>query len=410
LQLPTFLASLLVFWLAAGQRLSSFFTWVRHSWWLSADWTDAESTFARGEGVEELAWIVGAIALVALLSRLLRDHRRFERIILLPSCSILFFTVFKASFVRYDDQHAPFARAFLVASLLLVAAASDASVSERTRRVGRSLAVALCVVLILANLTLVPSAVPASPRQLARAYAANRAALRAALPPLPATTFDTVPFRAVAGLDTANYHPRPLLQSYLGYSASLSRLDADHLATDGAKTLLFELAAYDGKLAATEDPLYWLELLRWYDVTTSSPLVATLTRRVSPRKVELQQSVRQSVNAGAWVVAPSSHPLWARIDVHPTLLGRLGSFFYKIPPLEIELETSHGIYRRRVMRAVGECGFIVSPFIHDVDGVTRVLRGDEGESVKRFRVLAPGTALYRSDMTVTIDTIEVTPR
>jgi len=175
-----------------------------------------------------------------------------------------------------------------------------------------------------------------------------------------------------------NYRPRPVIQSYSAYTPALIRLNAEHYASDRAPDfVLLRMESIDGRYPALDDSeLLYLFMHRYEFVHTEKGL--QLWRRkpgpfnaaaLAPRPL---RSAEMAVNERFDLGADSGKLLWARIDLRPSLLGRLRSFFYKPPFVQLRIKDDKGreaSYRLPLPQA--RAGFMLSPVIDDVFGYMR---------------------------------------
>ena len=234
----------------------------------------------------------------------------------------------------------------------------------------------------------------------------GKAAIRAenVLPPVSGTV-DLYPN------DTANifandleYQPRPTVQSFSAYTDKLARLNAQHLTQPNApQNILFDLNPIDGRMASFEDGLSWPEILTRYNITNLKNRYLLLQRNFQPRKYKIEPIQDWvDVDFNQWFdLKDTTQPVWAKMDIHPNLLGKLTTTALRLPRLYIELETADGAIEK--YRTVGDImseGFLLSPalssrwdfldFASD-NWQTRLA----GKQVTRFRILAGDSNAWR---------------
>ena len=164
------------------------------------------------------------------------------------------------------------------------------------------------------------------------------------------------------------YRPRPVVQSYLAYSTELGRINADFLRGPRAlDNILFEVQSIDGHLPSEEDALSWPELLTRYDPIDASQSLLLLTRAPTPRDYHFVPIEQRSVLLTQWIdVPPSTDPIWASIDIHSTLTGKIIELLYKPTPLTMQLKLRNGLRGEfRLLPAATSGGFLLSPVVND---------------------------------------------
>ena len=185
------------------------------------------------------------------------------------------------------------------------------------------------------------------------------------LPPLRPTV-DAYPYRQGFLIASDLPHtPRPVFQSYLAWSPELLRMNAQRLrGEDAPEWLLFNIETVDGRHPALDDSLSWLEILARYRFAGVTRTFAIFQRSAAPRAVMLTPHAGLNFAEGEVIRLPAvRRPLWARIDLRPTLLGRLAALFYKPPPVSIAIIHSGREERFRFVRGIGRGGFLISPLV-----------------------------------------------
>ncbi|MEW6752033.1 MAG: hypothetical protein AB1505_13800 [Candidatus Latescibacterota bacterium] len=165
------------------------------------------------------------------------------------------------------------------------------------------------------------------------------------------------------------HRPRPVFQSYVAYTGHLERLNLAFLQGRGApQTVFLDLSGMDGRFPPLDDALSWPVLLTHYDITDVGGALLRLERTAEPRQHALVPVATQEVGLGEWLAVPSvaEGPLWATVDLRPSLSGRLWAALYKPPEALLELRLRDGsapVYR--LVPAVAREGFVLSPAITD---------------------------------------------
>ena len=216
-----------------------------------------------------------------------------------------------------------------------------------------------------------------------------------------------------------NYAPRPVFQSYSAYSPALLQMNADHLAGDEAPDyLFFSVQAIDNRLPALEDGLSWPLLWTRYDPIDYQGSHLLLKRRQLNDKI-LILGAPQETSLG-WeepLVIPTENGsapcIWASISLRNSLLGSLVTAAYKAPAVFMTLDLKDGSsHRRRFIPGMGSTGFLLSPYVMDVnefDGVCMAGEGAGHHRVKAVRFHMPHEMrfFYQEPILVTIRSLEV---
>lgn len=226
-----------------------------------------------------------------------------------------------------------------------------------------------------------PSAFAAAARA---AKAAAWAGIRDAqpLPPL-AGGVDMLPSDQSAllanGLD---YRPRPSFQDYSTYSAGLIGANAAFYAGPRAPDwVIFDAGALDDRHPNTTEGALWPDLLRRYEPQRRVGPGIALRRRTLPLPDVLGDAIPRDAKLGARVAVPVPGPVFARVTVQKTLLGRLASALFRPPALSLQLTLAGGGERMyRFVPAIAAAGFLLSPLVEDADGFADLAFGHGAEA------------------------------
>lgn len=172
--------------------------------------------------------------------------------------------------------------------------------------------------------------------------------------------------------------PRPVLQSYSAYTPSLAAADAAFLAGPKApQNILFSVQPIDNRLAALEDGPSWPGLLSRYEFADLRGDMAILRRRETsaPEPIAKTPITSGSFHLGEMMALPSgTAPVWARIGVSLTTLGKLVSAIFRPPILMITYRFTDGQQQAfRYIPGMGAAGFLASPVVtstHDFVSLT----------------------------------------
>jgi hypothetical protein len=391
----SFAVSLAAFWRLTGAALGDLPRSLRLSAHLLVSYSQGMGLVGAGEtlgtGVAVLCMLV-ALALAA--SRGLGRERGSAFVL---AFAVLGFAFFKEGFVRADRAHTEVFFGLIAVSalllgrstlfirttaLLLAAAALEQCGPQRHFAAGLLAVVALWTVvralwparplhgwlaaaagLLVLVLVMPPFELPrpsarspfaqlrdvASTGRRAAQIAAARAAVRAQTP-VPAAvlhalrghTVDVEPFGATLawayGLD---WHPEPLLESYVAYDSTLDRFAAHALAVAGPDRILLRPdVSIDGQEPRWEAPaLVLAEMCNYRSVAEGggfTVLARTPDRCAAPRHVSSTAAAD-----GRWVHVPDAPPgelVYASIHADARILDRLRSLVLR--PRELRIDTA----------------------------------------------------------------------
>ena len=365
-----------MFWLLAGQPLGSLVDYYRTMLPIVSGYTGAMSS--TGPSEEIFLFIVGALVLVLTDLRISRCEKSLMQRIRLLALLLVLFMGFKAGFVRHDG-HAIIAGHVLALSAVLVL-----MFSRRTSMT----AVVLCILVwgiidarysntgtaramhalsgIVETTRLGIDNRILQPGGLDRIYAVKmrELAARCDIPDISGSV-DVYSFgQACVVAKGMNWQPRPVFQSYSAYTPDLIRINAEHLRSErAAKSLLVRIEPVDGRLPSLEDGYSWPVIARHYSLDRFEKQYVVFTRREQAEKqgdyIQLAEGRGQ---IGDTVAVPADGPIYASLDVRPTLIGKLVSVLFKLPMLKIEVDLPGELKQSyRFIPGMAQTPFLVSP-------------------------------------------------
>lgn len=384
---PTvFAAAWLALWLGTGQPLSAVPRVLRAVLELSRGYTFEMSMLEVDPGILLGYLLVGACAWW-LASRAAWQRLGWHGVLLATHVPITTFAAYKLGVVRYGSYASTVALLLLVLVLLPLA---WTSVARPRLRWASLLLPAGAATLSSALLTLNGtdllrevgnSFVRIPPRALAAArlltgtarfpdqYERARGRIRAEWPaPAVSGTVDVYSHAigAVLARDM-DYRPRPVIQSYAAYTPWLARLNARHLESPRAPdSILFRPSSIDHRYWSLDDGLSWPSLLTRYDIGGYREEYLVLGRSRAPRRWELAPILETRLRLGETLrVPPVREPIWARLQVRWTPLGRGLGFLFRSPETTLRWTRSPGAEPREHRLVVGTAseGFLLSPVV-----------------------------------------------
>jgi hypothetical protein len=411
-----FAGGILFFWVAAGQHLSLFWSFLLHSRQLTDGYTEALQY-----GVTKTLFVIGFLSAAAMIVALTgyvtwRRHRHFGVFPVAGMGAILFLT-FKHGFVRSDSIHETTAAlSLLVAALACLAVVWPVLQREKKWSLPADLLL-VAGILFFTSITftswlpggglltqfvhtfsvrnfLAPMNALTKTGFLRKIYGQNLADIRKQFP-LPAVEGDAdiYPWNQMAlfagGL---SYHPRPVFQSYSAYTPEMAELNAAFLRSNrAASNILFEIDPLNGRYPSLDDGLSWPELLTRYDIADTNGTFLLLKRAGTPREYHLTRVEEMTIHFGKAFTLPSTTnaPLWAEMEINESLLGTVAEALYKpaILRLMVSLRDGRQIYFRLVP---GEArgGFILSPLIGDKASFVSLASTDGWSNLSGLEVTA----------------------
>jgi hypothetical protein len=200
----------------------------------------------------------------------------------------------------------------------------------------------------------------------------------------------------VALFNRFNYQPRPVIQSYSTFNPALDQLNYNLYASARApQFVLSKIQTIDSRLPTMDDPHVLLMLAYRYEYLRTEKEFGLWKLNPGPfdpaafaprplRTTEL------AVNRPLVIEDLSAEPLWVKIDLQPSWLGKLRSFFYKPPQVRLSFETTAGLKRDFLIPLPqGRTGFLLNPMIEDV---VDYMKFANSQVDKRVRSLTLGIA------------------
>jgi hypothetical protein len=413
-----FVAAILLGWLACGQSLSHFGTWVATSLAVAQGYSQS----LGWEGLPQ-AMVTGlVVALAGLAMVVIRvltwqagtqstgtfsasPHASLRRGLLLLWLVALLFLTWKHGLARGDSFHVAYFFGFMPS--LALALEVLPSEGRAARRWAWGLGAACC---LLSVFTLQTLFFPTGLRSLAHPFRLFGYHARCLLRPgdyrgrmgdaveakrreaqLPVTrglvgrasvdVFGQHPIYAL--FNGLNYHPRPVFQSYVACDGRLDRLnEAFYLSADAPEYVMFSLGAVDRRFPPLEDSMLLRHLLLNYRPVGAEDEFLLLKRNFSGApwlKLLREGTVRPGERISVGDLG--RRDLWLEIDLDPTLIGRLRQALYQ-PPVVRLAAWGEGpkplLARRRAPAAMLAAGFVASPLLMRNDDVLARFEGKEG--------------------------------
>ena len=461
-----FVAAFLAFWLFAGQQLATLPSFFLGCFTFSQGYNEVMSMYIPGE--HYLVGLAIAAILVFAAANLVRlwHFREYSHRILLTlwECGILFI-VWKHGFVRAD--HSLYFWLFILpasplffmaheragekADDLCPAQPPDVQVAASSRLVFRQLlpfvetAAVFLIVLIAVNSKEVYIDVaeraaidkraihPSLPglfagRQrfqlLDQAMSKNRE--EAAIPIIKEKVgnagidqYGCLP--GVILLNDLNYRPRPMHASYMAVNEKIMRMNEEYYRNDSSAPsfVVAKIEVADGFFPPQEDGLAMLQLLYRYRPVRLEKGNLLLKRVPSSSESPLVAlGSSQEYTWGDRIELPDheGRMLWCQVAIDASLTGRVRSFLYKPPLLDMVLEKKGQVMVRfRFLTAAGKVGFLIDPIISNNTDLIAAYPGVSAAGLSRrtpqpdairFQVAASNRVYFQDRITVSFSTLE----
>ena len=395
-----FAAVLLFCWLACGQPLADFGSFVINGIVVSREYGEA----AGLGGLPMLRWLGVLLGLITLGAVVLQvwcagesgaRFRGWQRLLVLGWVSGLLLLVWKHGLVRLDRQHFFDLSGFAVVSALgLHALPSNQS---RFRLAARAISLVCCLLSVLiVHWAFLPAWLPSltqitnqwvwnsgwlfcpeknhrlqEPGLLALRQEAQLPGLRSIIRGASVDVFGC--HQAHAVLNGLNYHPRPVFQSYLAYNRKLAKLnEAFYLSDRAPEFVLLELAGLEHRYSALDDSLALRTVLANYDAVSAEKDFVLVRHKATSRPTQLKSIKTRAFTIGERLDldAESADNLWLELEIEPTWYGRLMEFIYRAPPIRLSVwDGPKRVARRQAAPPVLSSGFLCSPFLSNSEDI-----------------------------------------
>lgn len=423
------IVSMLFFWIASGQSVTNLPDYFISMASLVSGYTEAMAL--DGNSGEVILFLLASASLLLAISIQTQLTGPFKKI-LFCLYFVFLFSSFKAGFVRHDHHAILSGTAILMAALLLPFVLN-------TRIILPAIVLALISWFYIDN-----HYIDSWPERIAiklnttytKAWSGvlNRIENRnfprpefdaamhsirqqASFPVLQGTT-DIYSANQSFLISSGNsWSPRPIFQSYSVYTPTLAEINRRHLLGNQAPdNIIFRVEPIDGRIPSSEDGASWPILLLKYRPVRIENDFLFLRKNPNTGVVEGQSTSKSEKHVFGESVglAEASQPVFAQIEIKPTILGRLASIFFKTSQLQITFDLKNGLKKKyRLIAGMAKSGFLMSPLIESTTefGMLYGKKGFLDGKLVRSVAISPmdgGSMLWNDEYTVTFSQISPT--
>ncbi|HVT89185.1 MAG TPA: hypothetical protein VHD56_10065 [Tepidisphaeraceae bacterium] len=390
-----YLAAAFLFWIAAGQHLTSLLPYIAHAMEISRGYGQGEGLFSPTEYRDVAIYFAVAIFFLIVVATAQFSSR--PRGVALARAGLVFISLaialllnFKIGFARHDGHEMVGTTCVAALALMYSAAIWPQAVGYFVR--AQLIALVLsCIGLawssqqrwderdlpshLLDNFIRLGFRAPVAASwltgqsKLEEGYASYLEDARAFRDiPVTSGTVDVYSYaqRSIFA-NGLHYRPRPVMQSYLAYTSKLADLNAEFLRSPRAPdSILFEVQPIEDHYPSMEDAASWPEILTRYDLKDATYSLLLFERAKSARNYSFSE-IRQSEEVmNRWITVPDAHELiWTKIVLKPRSIG-FAELFYKPSPVYMQIRTVDGRTEQfRIIPEVASGGFLLSPCVKD---------------------------------------------
>ena len=444
--LTTFLSSFLLLWLLAGQSLFAIPSFVLNGLTVAQYYSE----LAFGGTLSEILLVLFTIFLVILPIALNEIRPQINKESLKTALPFLGYLglsqmAFKAGYTRIDEFHVfTTNKVIIVIALvylliifsqevkyyikylfLLGLLASIMLFSANLNWYGRTNLVKYFKsgVEVLSNNTSLSFSIITQKTDLPATYQDKMAKIRQENPLVPIDgTVDIYSARQTILLaHNLDYRPRPVFQSNMASPTQVAQINVDHLKSNQApKYILFNNEVIDTRYPSIEDGLCWPELLTLYDIKSFIPKhqLLLLESSKNPSSYSFKNVLNQNIifNQEVDLSQINSTPLWIKLNIETTLIGKLTSAFWRVPILYLKITLTDGKqYVYYLPREMAKNGFLISPLVNNsVDFAKLASQKWAAELkqnlVKSFTILVEDSkftdSFFQPNISISLDNLE----
>ena len=199
--------------------------------------------------------------------------------------------------------------------------------------------------------------------------------------------------QSIALLRAFNYTPRPVFQNYYAYTARLAQANEDFYTSARApRFVLQKFQTIDHRVPPQDDARVLAQVFTHYALVAEENGWLLWERQTPPRPLAPELLSQSVVAFGQMIPVPPSpgDALWVRLNVRPSLRGRLREFFYKPPQLSLQVTDATGaVQTYRMVRAMAADGFLLQPFFTSQAMITGYFTGRTPAAVTALAVVLP---------------------
>lgn len=426
------MVSMLFFWIASGQSVINLPGYFISMAPIVSGYTEAMATNAAEGHAHEVVIYLMATAFLLLAISLQAQITNASKLFLFCIYFVFLFISFKAGFVRHDGHAIISGTSILIAALLLpfitntklilpvifFAVLAWSSIDRNYIKTSTENVVWSVESTYSSMWHGIKNRI-SSPNWLISEFNAAVDSLRkqASFPIFPSTT-DIYSYNQTYLIASGNtWSPRPILQSYSVYTPELVEINRKHLLGNQAPdNIIFKVEPIDRRMPSMEDGASWPILLQNYQPSLMENDFLFLKKKENINIIEDPIKLTNEKHTfGESVNLPYSElPIFAQIEIKPTIFGRLMSILYKPSQLNILLELNNGIKKQyRIISGMTKSGFVISPLIENT-AEFGMLYGESGflnqKQVKSITI-APGiekSMLWNKEYIITFSQIKTT--
>jgi len=439
LVIGTFLVFQLGIWVATGQSLLNFPTFLANSLQVTSGFNEAMQSFAGNVTELKLAVaIILAMFGMIILSCLIKPVQ-FPNVMIAGIVTFSLFIVWKAGFVRHDVHSITFFGFTLLIPFFLECQNHLSKLYILMFRTLRYIVVSASLIGLFSSagaLNYLPSNFLARWNETvvknvgmlvnlkeSKANWDNVVANLKQQYELPQTraqvgwaTVDIFSWeQGILFLNGFNWKPRPVFQSYVAYTPKLLAINSDFYKSPQApEFVLFKLQTIDNRFPLMDDAEAVKVILRDYRPVLTEKGYLLLKHEPRSQPIAGNILLKQSVPIGTPIDISqfSDRQLLLSLDIRKSLAGRFYSLLYKLPPVYLEIGTTDGAKMSyRIVPNMVQSGVIINPLILSQTDLVGWYTGQPLKRVANLRVIIDmeGTKWFEDKVVLTLSEHQTVP-
>ena len=370
------LVSLLFFWLVGGQKINDLIFYIISS--LSMVFSFTEAMSIQGNAYEVLTYLISSIFILFLILK--EPLSKFSRFFLFCAFFFFLFLSFKAGFTRHFGHAFIAGTSLLIAALLLPFCArsrwlmplvvlsfiSSLYIEGNNRQI--NLAKNIQSTYSAASYGLIHRIKDKDWLKNNFILTMNYFKMKNALPVIKGKT-DIYSYEQTDLIASGNiWSPRPILQSYSVFNASLAKINEAHLlGAHSPASIFFKLQPIDNRWPSLEEGSSWPIFLKNYYISTWVNGFLVLLKTKPSSSYELKLITQEHHSLGERVYVPRTKQLvFLQLDLNPTWLVQIVGVLFKLPELTIKANLRNGEEKSyRLISQMAKSPFLLTPLIEN---------------------------------------------
>lgn len=210
-----------------------------------------------------------------------------------------------------------------------------------------------------------------------------------------------------------NFKPMPIFQAYSAYTPYLDKLNADFFDNESApEYIIFEWEAIDFRLPFTDTPLTFQKIYdNYYLYNVYDAKYMLLKKRQTKLNHTIKSNYTQKMNIykdKIYFDNITNSYIILKSDIDLNILGKIYKIIYQIPAIYANIETYEGKrYSFRILLPQLKNGIIINKLPTSLYELNSFFSNNLEDSVKSISFSGEGLYLYKKDIDINVDIVEI---